>query len=143
METKLLEIQSAEVLLTAGRMKAAGCRLVQILCTKVESGLELTYSFDKDYELTNVRCLVPEGEGILSITGQYWYAFLWENEMHDLFGLRVELIAPEVDYKGKFFRLAKDTPWNCGKPAADQVPNLRSGLGVGASVQQAGGEQNG
>ena len=27
----------------------------------------------------------------MSITGQYWYAFVWENEIHDLFGLPVEM----------------------------------------------------
>lgn len=60
------------------RFKKEGCRLVQILCTRVEEGYELTYTFDKDYFLYHLRLVVPLAGSVMSITGLYWYAFVWE-----------------------------------------------------------------
>lgn len=142
MQQQIIQIEPADLLHRAARFKKDGCRLVQILCTRVLEGYELTYSFDKDYFLYNLRLTVPLNGSIMSITGQYWYAFVWENEIHDLFGLAVEFIAPEVDYGGHFFHLAEKTPWheleNARQPAAAIKVNLRSGLGIDASVRDAG-----
>ena len=75
---------------------------------------------------------------VMSITSLYWYGFVWENEIHDLFGLDVRFIAPDVDYGGHFYHLAQKTPWHDLSNAvhAKQAVkvNLRSGLGVDASV---------
>lgn len=75
---------------------------------------------------------------VMSITSLYWYAFVWENEIHDLFGLDVRFIAPDVDYGGHFYHLAQKTPWHDLSNAAHAKQavkvNLRSGLGVDASV---------
>lgn len=156
---QIIAIEPGNLMNRVARMKKDGCRLVQILCTRVEEGYELTYSFDKDYFLYNLRCIVPINGSVMSITSQYWYAFVWENEIHDLFGLKVEFIAPEVDYGGHFYQLAEKTPWkelsNVQHAAQAVKVNLRSGLGVDASVKPAaavaakaaekpvGGEQNG
>ena len=140
MEDQIIEIKPISLLRISHNMKMDGCRLVQILCTRVAEGFELTYSFDNDYNLLNVRCIVPENESIMSITSQYWYAFLWENEIHDLFGLKVDFIAPEVDFKGEFFHLEDKTPWYAmnakSAPQAMKV-NIRSGLGIDASTKPA------
>ena len=45
-----------------------------------------------------------------SITGTYWPAFIYENEMHDLFGIK--FMHMELDYEGNFFKVAEPTPWN-------------------------------
>lgn len=45
-----------------------------------------------------------------SITGEIWSAFIYENEMHDLFGIKFKNL--ELDYQGNFFRVAQKTPWN-------------------------------
>ena len=91
--------------------------------------------------MENLRVIVPLDGSVMSVTSQYWYAFVWENEIHDLFGLKVEFIAPEVDYGGKFFHLAKPMPWhelaNTKQPAAAVKVNLRPGLGVDATVKPA------
>ena len=42
--------------------KFQGYRFVQICCTRVPEGFELTYSFDKDYELKNLRFIFSWGE---------------------------------------------------------------------------------
>ena len=121
------------------------------LCTRVEEGYELTYTFDKDYFMYHLRCLVPVYRSVMSITGQYWYAFVWENEIHDLFGLKIDFIERDVDYGGHFYHLAEKTPWHDlpGEKHADQAikVQLRSGLGIDASavagVKPEGGKENG
>mgnify|MGYP003192394788 CR=1 FL=1 len=83
MNQQIIEIKSADILKQVSRFKREHARLVQILCTRVEEGYELTYTFDKDYFMYHLRCLVPVYRSVMSITGQYWYAFVWENEIHE------------------------------------------------------------
>ena len=90
--------------------KADGYRLAQVHCTKVSEGFELTYSFDKDHVLTNLRLTIPEEEEIMSITGISWAAFIYENEMQDLFGVKFKHMA--LNYGGHFFKVSQPTPWN-------------------------------
>ena len=141
MKQIFIQSEAADLLGKAAQYKKDGYRMVQILCTRVPEGYELTYSFDKDYVMENLRVIVPLEGSVMSVTSQYWYAFVWENEIHDLFGLNVEFIAPEVDYGGKFFHLAKPMPWHelskAQQPAAAVKVNLRPGLGVDASVKSA------
>ena len=141
MKQEMIQTEASELLGKAARYKKDGYRMTQILCTRISEGYELTYSFDKDYVKENLRVIVPLDGSVMSVTSQYWYAFVWENEIHDLFGLNVEFIAPEVDYHGKFFQLAKPMPWhelaNAKQPAAAIKVNLRPGLGVDASVKPA------
>ena len=141
MKQIFIQTAAADLLGKAAQYKKDGYRMVQILCTRVPEGYELTYSFDKDYVMENLRVIVPLEGSVMSVTSQYWYAFVWENEIHDLFGLNVEFIAPEVDYGGKFFHLAKPMPWHelsrAQQPAAAVKVNLRPGLGVDAAVKPA------
>jgi len=88
-------------------------RLVQIGCTKTSEGYEVNYSFDKNYKFVNYRIkLASNEEEIPSITGIYWNAFLYENELHDLFGLKIKGI--NVDFQGKLYKLAQPFPFSCG-----------------------------
>lgn len=103
-------IEAARLLGKVQDLKADGYRLGQVCCTKVEEGFEILYSFDKDHVLLNLRLTIPEEEEIMSITGSYWAAFIYENEMHDLFGVKIKHMA--VDYEGNFYRVATPTPWN-------------------------------
>ena len=123
MNQQIIEIKSADILKQVSRFKREHARLVQILCTRVEEGYELTYTFDKDYFMYHLRCLVPVYRSVMSITGQYWYAFVWENEIHDLFGLKIDFIERDVDYGGHFYHLAEKTPWHDlpGEKHADQA----------------------
>lgn len=92
-----------------------GYRLVQIGCTMLEGGaLEINYSFDKDYRFLNLRLTLPSCEyAVPSVSCVYWNAFLYENEMSDLFGIKVQDMA--VDYKGKFYRTSVKWPFNPAK----------------------------
>ena len=94
-------IEPAELVETARTLKAEGYRMVQICATKIPEAFELTYSFDKDHELYQ------------SITDSYFAAFVYENEMKDLFGIKINHIA--LDFQGGFFITNEPTPWKGNK----------------------------
>lgn len=109
-ELVITPVANGDLLGVVRGMKKEGFRLVQICATKVSEGFEILYSFDKEHELTNLKLTVPEEEEVQSITGEYWGAFIYENEMHDLFGIKI--INNELDYGGHFFKVSEPTPWN-------------------------------
>ena len=102
----------------AGGLRQAGYRLVQISATRLPEHLELTYSFDRDRQLANLRLQVPAaGARVPSISSIYWCAFLYENEMHDLFNLQVDGMA--VDFHGHLYETAVKFPFGSTQaPAA-------------------------
>ena len=76
-----------------------GYRFVTATCAnKTEEEFEITYTFDKDYEIKNLRITATKEEEIPSISNVYFCAFLVENEMNELFGLNVTNIA--INYDG-------------------------------------------
>ena len=104
-------VEPAELLPRIKEFKAGGYRLVQACATKQVTGnIFVMYSFDLDHVLYNVKVNVPADMKLQSITGDYWAAFIYENEMHDLFGITFENLA--LDYGGRFFKVSKPTPWN-------------------------------
>jgi len=91
-------------------MKAEGWRLVQICCTRLVADQEVNYSFDRDAGLSTLRVRLPIHDPELpSISAFYWSAFLYENEMHDLFGVRVKGMA--IDFKGHLFTTMVPAPF--------------------------------
>jgi ech hydrogenase subunit D len=91
-------------------MREQGRRLVQISATRLPDAVELTYSFDLDSRLTNLRLSLPAGKPQLpSISSIYLCAVLYENEIHDLFGVQVDGIA--IDFKGNFYKTAVKFPF--------------------------------
>jgi len=91
------------------RFRNKGYRLVQIGCTKAGDLYEINYSFDKDYHFENIRISVLQDTEIPSISGMYWNSFIYENEMHDLFGIQVR--GMNIDFKGTLFRTAVKFPF--------------------------------
>lgn len=89
--------------------KNEGYRLVQIHCTRIEENFEINYSFDKDFLFRNVRILVPMDTEVPSVSGIFWGAFIYENEMHDLFGVKVR--GMNVDFKGNLIRTSVPYPF--------------------------------
>ena len=106
---ELITVEKSCVLEEVMRLSSLGMRLVQILAVSTEKGTEMTYSFGKDFDLVNVRCEVASGESLASITPVWRGAFLYENEIRDLFGVNIENIS--VDYKGNFYTVAKKEPF--------------------------------
>jgi ech hydrogenase subunit D len=106
----IVSVELSELLDRVQDLKAEGYRLGQLCAAEAGGRFHLLYSFDKDCVLTNLKLAVPEDETIPSITGVYWPAFIYENEIQDLFGFRFKHLA--LDYNGKFFKVAAPTPWN-------------------------------
>ena len=106
----------ADLLARVGERKAAGDRLVAISCAVVEGVNEITYSFEgPDHAFTNLRITVPPGATIPSVTPSYWGAFVYENEIHDLYGLTVE--GMNVDFGGHFYATKVPFPFAAPAPA--------------------------
>ncbi len=92
-----------------------GWRLVQIGAARLPAQLELTYSFDQENRLANLRLALPgEAPQVPSISSIYWCAFLYENELHDLFNLHVSDLA--IDFHGNFYKTAVKFPFGTTKP---------------------------
>lgn len=108
-----VEVEPVRLVETVEDLKASGYRMAQICASMVGDKIELLYTFDKDYVLKNLRVQLAQGEEIMSITGVYWPAFVYENEVHDLFGVKFKHLA--LDFQGGFYKLALPAPWN---PAA-------------------------
>ena len=120
---QVFEIVPLDTLLERARaLRSQGCRLVQICATRLPDQLELTYSFDHERVMTNLRVLVPAAEArVPSISSIYWCAFLYENEMHDLFNLQVDGMA--VDFHGKLYTTAVKFPFGSTKPPVATATN--------------------
>ena len=103
-------------------LKNEGYRLVAISTTKLGDIFQVDYSFDLNFSFRTLRLLVPQGTTLPSITGIYWAAFPYENEIHDLFGITVTDIA--VDFKGTFIKTAIQYPFsvNTDKPEDGPCP---------------------
>lgn len=91
--------------------KNKGLRLSQACAAWVEGKYELSYSFADDvfYEYHTLRIVMDQEQEVSSITPFYPYAFLYENEMKELFGVKIKMIRP--DYDNKLYRISTETPF--------------------------------
>ncbi|MEN6474739.1 MAG: NADH-quinone oxidoreductase subunit C [Syntrophaceae bacterium] len=117
----MIKMENQELLKAVEGYCAQGYRLVQICCVKETEGLVLHYTFDKDYDLIDLSISIAEGAPVPSITTIYPCAFLYENEIHDLFGLTIQDI--NVDFKGLLYKVTVARPFN---PAVDPAARERS-----------------
>lgn len=95
-------------------LRNEGWRVCQILAVSTKKGgYELLYTFAKDYETLNFRLAIEENTIVPSITPVYGCAFLYENEIAELFGVNIEGI--QVSYERKLYKLDVETPFKKGK----------------------------
>jgi ech hydrogenase subunit D len=94
-----------------------GWRLAIINTTSIlpAEGLEggafdVSWSFAKDSRLEHLRERVLPGEEVPSISSHFGAAFLYENEMRELFGVNVTGIA--LDLKGQLYKTATIVPFS-------------------------------
>jgi ech hydrogenase subunit D len=130
------EIEPVSVVERAHHMKSAGYRMVEMHCTRLPDATEVNYAFDREGDFQVLRTRIPDGVTLPSVTGIYACAFLYENEMQDLFGVKVTDLA--VDYKGKFYKLKTQTPYH---PAAcDACDDAATATGTGTAPAAAAKE---
>ena len=107
----LVEITPDQLLGNVMALKNQNLRLSQICCAYSNGKIELSYSFadDNTNEYLNLRIVMDKDDEVCSITEFYPYAFLYENEMKELFGVNIHMI--NLDYNQKLYRLKDETPF--------------------------------
>ena len=109
MDQQTIKIISPQDLLADTlRLKNGGYRLVAISCTN-KDGMELSYTFDKNYELLTLRFVVSKEQEVESISVIYPYSFLYENEIKELFGVSIKDIA--IDFEDSLYQIPVKTPY--------------------------------
>jgi len=108
-EQKMQDITPESLIRSVQAMKDGGKRLVQIGCARIGDIFEINYSFDKDYNFENLKLTIPSGLEVPSVSGIYTCAFVYENEIHDLYGIEITGIA--IDFKGTFIRTSIKYPF--------------------------------
>lgn len=92
-------------------------RYVQTLAVKTDKGVDLVYSFMKDGKMDNLKVqAVTEKDQVDSISDIFIEAFVWENEIHDLWNVSFKNIA--IDFEGSFYNVAVDAPMTIVSPEA-------------------------
>lgn len=112
---RIVEIPLGELLPTAMGKREEGFRLAQVCCAFVDGQYELSYSFAREYDIIHYRIVVERDTKVPSVTPIYKDAFLYENEMKELFGVNMEYIGVlgviGADYKNKLYRIDEQTPF--------------------------------
>ena len=115
-QSEFVTISLDELSAYSAARKADGVRYVQTLAVNTEAGVDLVYTFMKDSMIENLKIVaVGKDDVVPSITGDFLAAFVWENEIHDLFGINFEGIA--IDFAGTFYDLAMKEPMTVISPA--------------------------
>jgi ech hydrogenase subunit D len=97
MQGEVIPVNIHSLIGETGRMKAEGYRFVTMSCTELdESTVDILYHFDRDLTLKHLRLAVPKETMVPSVSPVYLVAFLVENEIQDMFGVRFNGLT--VDY---------------------------------------------
>ncbi|MDQ7821620.1 MAG: NADH-quinone oxidoreductase subunit C [Candidatus Eremiobacteraeota bacterium] len=109
MVKNLREIKKDALLGEAKQYADKKARFVVTVCSDAGESFELTYYFvvTPGGEMDAIRFTVRKDEEVPSITAIYLTAVLSENEMKELFGVKVKDMA--IDFGGHMF-LAHDSP---------------------------------
>ncbi len=108
-EQQIIQRDVSELLSAVASMKAEGNRLVGVCATSLGDTVQVDYLFDRDFRFQILRVTVARGKELPSITGSYFTAFSYENEIHDLFGIMVTGNA--LDFGGRFYQNAVRYPF--------------------------------
>lgn len=106
---ELTVISHEEITSKSHEQKGLGARLCQICSVRTKEGFDLLYSFVKDYSFTNYKISISEDTEIESISDIFPNAFLYENEIRELFGINIKYIS--LDYKNTLYDIAVETPF--------------------------------
>lgn len=123
----IYELPVDHLLSQTQEMRYDDYRFVTATCVDNGDGsFDVIYHFDRDLELVNYRIKVAKDQEIPSVSKIYFCAGLVENEMKELFGLKVTNIV--IDYGGHLL-LSDGAPEN---PMARQQ----------ITIVQKGGKEN-
>ena len=135
-QQEMVGIEKGNLVEMAASLRSSGYRLVQICSTTLADSYEMNYSFDKDRHFKNLRFTVGPGETVPSISLIYGSAFLYENEIHDLFGITIEHMV--IDYHGTLYQTRIPAPF--GLQTAESP---EGGAGAAAGEETPGENHDG
>ncbi len=106
---QLENIEVGELMPRCSLLKSGGWRLCQIHCVRTPGGYELTYSLAWEYDLMNFKLTIPEDGEVPSVTPIYACAWMYENEIAELFGVNITNILR--NYEKKLYKIHIETPF--------------------------------
>ena len=91
-------------------MKKSGLRFSQGCAAFWDGRYELSYSFadDETYEYKTLRLKAELDEEIPSITEIIPTAVFYENEMAEMYGVKIRMIS--LDFRNKLYRIEEEAP---------------------------------
>ncbi len=106
----LEQIEVGDLLPKVMRLKKDGMRLSQACAAYINEKFELSYSFadDTTYQYTTLRLVIDPDVEVPSITEVVPPAVFYENEMKELFGVKIKMIS--LDYNNKLYRIKVQNP---------------------------------
>ena len=109
-ENKIEEIPVEKLLGKVLEKKKQGLRLSQACAAFVDEKYELSYSFadDENYNYTTLRIVIDTDTEVPSITEILPQAVFYENEMKELFGVKIQMIS--LDYENRLYRITETAP---------------------------------
>lgn len=103
----------------AEKLSADGWRAQQVLCTKTDTGIDITYSFTNEGEVRNLQVRNVQSDTVVpSLQDLFIGLFPFENEAKDLFGVNVEGMV--LDFAGEFYQTRLDEPMTILTPEAKE-----------------------
>jgi ech hydrogenase subunit D len=121
---EIVSVEKRDLVGIVAQLFAEGYRLVQVGCSTLVNAYDLTYSFDREYRLRHLRITVAPNEEVPSISVIYPSAFLYENEIQDLFGIIITNIA--IDYRGTLYQTALSTPFSISNVKLPESPKQKA-----------------
>ena len=103
-------------------LKAQDARFLTITALDKEEALDVVYHFENDSKVVNLTLRTKKDEPIESITSVYGTAFLAENEIQDLFKVKVSGL--NVDFGGKMLKIESAIETTLLKPAVGERPTI-------------------
>ena len=98
MSDEMIPVAIERLIPETTRLKSEGYRFVTLTCSVMpEKTFQIIYTFDRDYEMVHLSLNISRGREVPSLSPVYWAAFLVENEIQDLFGLRFQALT--IDYQ--------------------------------------------
>jgi ech hydrogenase subunit D len=118
-------------------LEREGFRLLMINATALrpapgvpESACEVLWSFEQGGALRHLREQVTPADPVPSVSGIYPFAYLYENELRELFGLDVTGL--NVDFKGQLYGATVKVPMS--------PSSIRKRLEAAAALKAAAGQ---
>ncbi len=109
-----------ELLERAQTARSLYLRLAQVHATVLAGQIELNYCFAAPDQWQNLRLVIDPQQKVPSISRVFPGAFIYENEIHDLFGVQFSDI--NIDYQGRLYRLRQQMPYAPAQPAGEASP---------------------